>query len=501
MSEKIIRMSNIVKSYGLNEVLHGVDFSLEKGSIHALIGENGTGKSTLMNILAGLVPGNSGTVEINGTEHHLKHSYIPVSKDIGFIHQELALVNDLNIFENVFLGREIKNGVKLNKKEMARKTKEILGSMDIDLDPYTMVRDLNASYKQVVEIARALLQEATVIIMDEPTTALTNVEIEQVFRLMRTLRDKGVSFIFISHKLNEVMQICDSYTIMRDGVVVCTGKVTEEVNEAYMARHMIGNDLNYDDIYTERESKEEILCTEHLSREREFNDVNISIKKGEIVGITGLLGDGRYEVANTLIGNNRTYEGKVFIHGKEMRMNSIQKALKNRISYLPRNRKENGIIPDMSIEENMTLSIMKLMRRAGCFLDHGRSRTVSKSYVDKFNIKIKNLEDNITSLSGGNQQKVILARSLSSEPELVVLDNPTQGVDVGAKLEIYKLIHQLAKEGVSFLVLSGEAQEALYLCDRIYVMFHGDVRAELDRDEATEEKIMIAATGGKVERG
>lgn len=500
MSEKIISMKNIVKSYGVNEVLHGVDFAVETGSIHALLGENGTGKSTLMNILAGLIPGNSGTVEINGREYNLKNSCVPVPKDVGFIHQELALVNDLNVFENIYLGRELKQGVKLSKKEMARKAGEILDSMEIVMDPYTMVRDLNASYKQVVEIARALLQDAKVIIMDEPTTALTNIEIEQVFKLMRTLRSRGVSFIFISHKLNEVVEICDSYTIMRDGVVVDSGRITENVTDAYMARQMIGKDLNYDFVYVKRDTEDEILRTEHLKRDGEFNDVNIRVRKGEIIGITGLLGDGRFEVANTLIGNNKQYGGKIYIHGREVQMDSIRKAMKEHISYLPRNRKENGIIPDMDIEENITVPIMRRMRKAGAFIDHRQSKQISNEYVKKLNIKVGKIEDNITSLSGGNQQKAILARVLSSNPELVILDNPTQGVDVGAKLEIYRLILELAKEGVSFLVFSGEAQEVLCLCDRIYVMFHGDVKVELNRDEASEEKIMIAATGGKAER-
>lgn len=500
MSEKVIQMTGMRKSFGMNEVLHGVDFTLEKGSIHALLGENGTGKSTLMNILAGVIPGNAGTVEIHEKQYSLDHSSVPVSKEIGFIHQELSLVNDLNIFENLYLGRELKNGVRLRKKEMAEKTQEILASMDVTLSPYTMVRDLNASYKQVIEIARALLQEAEVIIMDEPTTALTNVEIERVFKLMRTLKKKGVSFIFISHKLNEVTEICDAYTIMRDGIVVSTGKVSEKVTEDFMARQMVGKTLNYDDLYLKRELKEEILRTEHLERSREFRDVNIHVRRGEIVGITGLLGDGRYEVANTIFGNHTPYDGKIYIHGQEVQMNRIQDALKRHISYLPRDRKENGIVKDMNIEENLTLSVMKDLKKAGIFLDHAKSREIVEEYVRKINIKLEKIEDNITSLSGGNQQKVILARTLSSNPELIILDNPTQGVDVGAKLEIYKLIQTLAAEGMSFLVLSGEAQEVLFLCDRIYVMFHGDVKAELDRKEASEEMIMIAATGGEVKR-
>lgn len=498
MGENIIEMQHIVKSYGSNEVLHGVDFSLKKGSIHALLGENGTGKSTLMNVLAGVIPGNAGTVSVNGKNYTLSNSYIPVSEDIAFIHQELALINDLNVFENMFLGKELKNGIKLNKKEMARRTKDLLDTMNISLSPYAMVRDLNASYKQIVEIARALMFQAKVIIMDEPTTALTNVEIEHVFQLMSDLKKKGISFIFISHKLNEVTKICDSYTIMRDGVVVDTGDMTADVTEEYMAKQMVGRTLDYSDLYKERKIGEEILRTEHLSKDRAFNDVNISVRKGEIIGITGLLGDGRYEVANTIYGNNAGYDGKIYIRGREVPLKTIQKARSQGISYLPRNRKENGILKDLDIRENLTVSIQGRLRRAGLFIDHKKEEQVVNEYTRQLNIKRGSMKENIRSLSGGNQQKVILARSLSSDPGLVILDNPTQGVDVGAKLEIYHIIYDLAERGVSFLVLSGEAQEVLKLCDRIYVMFHGEVRKELLRNEADEEKIMIAATGGKV---
>jgi ribose transport system ATP-binding protein len=370
--------------------------------------------------------------------------------------------------------------------------------MNINLSPYAMVRDLNASYKQIVEIARALMFQAKVIIMDEPTTALTNVEIEHVFRLMKDLREKGISFIFISHKLNEVTQICDSYTIMRDGVVVDSGMVTPDVTEEYLARQMVGRTLNYDDLYKKRDIGEEILRTEHLTKEREYEDVNISVKKGEIIGITGLLGDGRYEVANSIYGNNSGYSGKIFIHGRETKMSTIQKSRHEKISYLPRNRKENGIIKDLDIRENITISILGQLRKAGIFIHHRKEAEIVEQYIEELNIRLGNMKDNIRSLSGGNQQKVILARTLSSNPELIILDNPTQGVDVGAKLEIYRIIYKLAEKGVSFLVLSGEAQEVLRLCDRIYVMYHGEVRTELNRDEADEEKIMIAATGGKV---
>ena len=498
MGEHIIEMTAIRKSYGVNEVLHGVDFHLKQGDIHALLGENGTGKSTLMNVLAGVIPGNEGTVVINGKQTELNNSFVPASSDIGFIHQELALVNHLNVFENMFIGKEEKHGIKLNKKAMAARAKEILNTMDVDLDPNTLVGELNASYKQVVEIARALMMEAKVIIMDEPTTALTNVEIENVFALMRRLKEKGVSFIFISHKLNEVIEICDSYTVMRDGVVESTGPVTSEITEDVLAKYMVGKELTYDDIYRKRDIGEEFLRLKGLSKEQEYKDINLHVNRGEIVGITGLLGDGRYELMSSVYGYNDGYEGEISINGQVCHMNTIQKALTHNISYLPRNRKENGIIPDFSIRENLIISIMKRLRKMRWIIDRRKQRDTVNEYINKLNIKLGEMEDNINSLSGGNQQKVILARALSSDPNMVILDNPTQGVDVGAKLEIYRIIQTLAANGVSFVVLTSEAQEVLMLCDRIYVMFHGEIRREFDRRDATEEKIMIAATGGKV---
>ena len=498
MSEYAVQMKEIHKAYGTNEVLHGVDFSLEKGSIHALLGENGTGKTTLMNILAGVIPGNSGQVFIDGKQTELKNSILPMNSEIAFIHQELALINDMNVFENMFLGNEIHHGLWTDKKAMYAKAKETLDFMEIDLDPDTMLSELNASYKQIIEIAKALMKNAKVIIMDEPTTALTNVEIQHVFQIMRRLRDQGVSLVFISHKLNEVIEICDAYTVMRDGLVIKTDKVTPELTENEIAKLMVGKELKYDDLYIKRSFDEEILRTEHLSREREFEDISIHVSKGEIVGITGLLGDGRMELMNTVFGVNKDYKGKIFVHGKEQKMTSIRKASEKGISLLPRNRKENAIIKDLSVAENLNISQLGRDRKI-CFINKKKSAETVAEYVKKLNIKVNHTKDLITSLSGGNQQKVILARVLNNHPEVIILDNPTQGVDVGAKLEIYGIIMKLAEQGVSFVVLTSEAQEVLMLCDRIYVMFHGQMRHEFSREQATEEKIMIAATGGKVE--
>ncbi|WP_334104708.1 sugar ABC transporter ATP-binding protein [Muricomes intestini] len=497
MNDYIIQMEGIEKSYGRNQVLHGVDFNLKRGSIHALLGENGTGKTTLMNILAGVIPGDGGKVTIEETVGEVGGAALAMDSRIAFIHQELALINDLNIFENLFLGTELKKSGRLDKKEMYKKAKDILNTMEIDLNPSTLVCDLDASYKQTIEIARALMKEAKVIIMDEPTTALTNIEIEHMFHIMKRLQAKGVSFVFISHKLNEVVEICDSYTVMRDGCVVGCGNVTDEVTEESLACLMVGKCLQYDDLYQVRDTGTEVLRTEKLTRKGEFKAIDLCVNKGEIIGITGLLGDGRCEVMRTVYGCSREYEGKIYVNGKETVMNSIQKAHSNKISYLPRDRKENGIIKDLSVGQNTTISIIDKLKKF-IFTDHKKAQTIVDEYVGKLNIKVSDTQNLITSLSGGNQQKVILARALSSDPELVILDNPTQGVDVGAKLEIYSIIMELAKQGVSFVVLSSEAQEVLMLCDRIYVMYHGEIRHEFKRGEANEENIMIAATGGKI---
>jgi ribose transport system ATP-binding protein len=490
-------MKGIEKSFSTNKVLHGVDFSLRKESIHALLGENGTGKTTLMNILGGVFPADAGNIEIDGNPVNMTDTSVAKRLGICFIHQELTLINDLKVYENLFLGEEVKRGLLLDKKTMCAKSKEILERMGISLDPKSDVRYLNASYKQVVEIARELMREARIVIMDEPTASLTDVEIDHVFSIMRSLRDQGISFIFISHKLNEVVEICDSYTVMRDGRIVAGGEVDNTITEHILARHMVGRELSYDDLYQARDSGNVMLDVRHLGREREYSNISFTIKKGEVVGFTGLLGDGHNELFESIIGSNYPYKGEIRVKGKPVKMTTCEQAHRLGISYVPRNRKENGIIKDLNISSNMSLSILERLRN-WFFVSDKKEAEFTDKYVNELQIKAYNLNNLITSLSGGNQQKIVLAKALGSNPDLIVMDNPTQGVDVGAKLEIYNIIMRLAKQGVSFVVLSSEAQEILMLCDRCYVMFAGQIRAEFDRSHANEEKIMLVATGGDV---
>ena len=492
-----IEMKSIKKSFGANYVLKEVDFTLEYGSIHALLGENGAGKSTLMNILGNVVHKDEGRVFIDEKEIDYSRDAKIIVNKIGFIHQELSLVNDLNIFENLFLGNEIKKGFLLDKKTMAKKSGEVLTRMGVGVNPYTLVRDLNPSYKQVTEIARALLKEAKVIIMDEPTASLTDVEIEGLFTVMRTLRDQGFAIIFISHKLNEVIKICDSFTILRDGEVVATGKVEESTTERDLSTHMVGREVITNDIYRKREIGDTILEIKNLSREREFKDINMYLRKGEILGVTGLLGDGRTELFASVYGANTPYAGEVLMNGKSVKMNSTNTAKKNKIGYVPKNRKENGIIPDLSIKENLILSIMDEISTVS-FISRRKQNELTNQYVEKLDIRVTDTANKITSLSGGNQQKVVLSKALCTDPMVLILDNPTQGVDVGAKMDLYRQIINLSEQGYSFIVLSDEVPELQRTCDRVYVMFQGEIRHEFTHDELDEENIMLIATGGRL---
>jgi len=493
-----VEMKGIKKSFGANYVLKEVDFSVEEGSIHALLGENGAGKSTLMNILGDVIPRDDGEIFIYDKEITATGGSKLIRENVAFIHQELSLVNDLNIFENLYLGKELKKGFLLDKKTMCQRTKEVLDRMGVDIDPYTLVSELNPSYKQISEIARALLTDAKIIIMDEPTSSLTDVETELIFEVMKSLRSQGISIIFISHKLNEVISICDSYTILRNGEVVAVGKVEEGVNEKSLSTHMVGEEVRTDDIYQSREVGEVILELEGLSREREFKSVNLNLRKGEILGVTGLLGDGRTELFASVCGANYPYEGKILVNGKEKKMKSTYDAMRSRIAYVPKNRKENGIIKDLNIKENLVLSIMNKLSMAG-ILKPKKVEEVTEKYVEKLDIKVESTQNLITSLSGGNQQKVVISKALCQDPQVLILDNPTQGVDIGAKMEIYRQIVALAAQGYSFVMLTNEVPELQRTCDRAYVMFEGEIKQEFSRDKMTEENIMFIATGGQME--
>ena len=484
-----LSMRGIYKSFGANDVLKSVDFHLNEGEICALLGENGAGKSTLMNILGGVLQPDQGTIALDGAPVQFHTPSQSLDAGIAFIHQELNLINDLPVYENMFIGREIKkkSGL-LDHKAMIARTRELFESMSLNIDPLAMVSALDASYKQIVEISRALMMKASIIIMDE-----TDPEIERVFQMLRTLRQQKVGVVFISHKLREVMQICDRYTVLRDGAVVAEGLVRDTSVEN-LARDMVGHEVRTQARTRNAQLGVEVLRLESLTLEPYYRNVSLSIRAGEVLGVTGLLGDGRSELFRTVFGDMGHYGGRILVEGKPVVIHSTPQALALGIGYLPRNRKENGIIKDMDILENGSIVIWRQLARCG-LIDRRAELAAFDKQRQGLKIKMENPADPIGSLSGGNQQKVVLAKWLSAHPKLLILDNPTQGVDVGAKEEIYDIILRLADAGVAVAVLSNEAQEIIRVCDRALVMYHGDVRAQVSGDTMNEQEMMRLATG------
>ena len=491
-------MKGICKAFGANVVLKGVDFSLAGGEICALLGENGAGKSTLMNILGGVLAPDGGEIFIDGERKCFAKPADSLGAGIAFIHQELNLINDLPVYENMFIGRELrkKSGL-LDLERMRDETTEVFRKMDMQLDPCAMVRDLDASYKQIVEIARAVMTNARIIIMDEPTTSLTDPEIERVFGMMHTLCEQGVGIVFISHKLREVMELCSRYTVLRDGEMVAEGCVAD-VTTKDLARFMVGHDVRTDSLQRERTLSKSVMRAEGLSDHSHFHDVSFEVRAGEVLGVTGLLGDGRSDLFLSIFGAGSDYTGQLYLEDKPVKLRDTTQALGHGIAYLPRNRKENGIIKDMDILENGSIVVWPLISKCG-FIDRARQDELFDAQVRNLHIKMGKKTDVITSLSGGNQQKVVLSKWLSSNPRVLILDNPTQGVDVGAKEEIYDIIMRLADEGTAIVVLSSEAQEIIRVCDRTIVMYHGRVMGEIAGDQMNEQDIMCLATGSTID--
>lgn len=489
-----LSVRGICKSFGAGNVLDGVDFDVRSGEICALLGENGAGKSTLMNIISGVISADSGKITIDGKDVSFRSPADSQKAGIGFIHQELNIVNDLTVYENMFLSGFPKKGMFLDQKQMISRTEEIFEKLGIDIDPCAMAGDLDASYKQMVEISRVLLQDASLIIMDEPTSSLSSAEIERVFAVMKTLRENGIAIIFISHKLNEVSHICDRYSVLRNGINVKSGFV-KDVTAAEIASYMVGHEVKTSSHTATGSKGEEIFRIKNLSDGSSFENISLSLHKGEVLGVTGLLGDGRSELFETVFGiHGDKYTGKIYLNNKAIHPSSPNEALDLGLAYLPRNRKENAIIPDMSILDNGTVVTMKKYKKLG-FLDKPKQIEVFEEQKENLRIKMADREKLVTTISGGNQQKVILAKWLISNPKVLILDNPTQGVDVGAKEEIYSIITSLAESGIGVIVLSSEAQEIIRICDRSLVMFHGNAVGEVEGEDMNEKNMMFLATG------
>ena len=492
-----IEMRGIDKSFGGNEVLKNAGFLLEGGEIHALMGENGAGKSTLMKILTGVYTKDAGTVIVDGQEVCYKNPQEAEKAGIVFIHQELNVLFDLTVEENMFLGKEIHNrfGV-CDKKAMRTQVKQILDKFGVNIAPGEVMSNLSVGQQQMIEIAKALMVDAKVIIMDEPTAALTQSETEVLFKVVKSLREKGVSIVYISHRMEEIFELCDRITILRDGSYIAT-KAIKDTDMNDVVKMMIGREIG--ERYPQRDCKigDVMLDVQNLACPGVFEKVSFQVRAGEVLGVSGLMGAGRTEIMQAIFGNMPHVTGKIIIDGAEIQNKSPQKAMKNGIGFITEDRKVEGLMLEESIMKNISMANLGRISRHGV-LDKKAEQNLVKRGIEELHIKCFGPQHECDNLSGGNQQKVVFAKWIYTEPKVLILDEPTRGVDIGAKKEIYNIINDLAAKGVAIIMVSSELPEVLGMSDRIMVVREGMVRGVLDKKEADQENIMILATGGNI---
>jgi len=505
MNTPILEMKNITKEFPGVKALSNVSFSVTEGEIHCLVGENGAGKSTLMKVLSGVYPYGSYTGDILFGGETQKFFGISDSEKAGIaiIYQELALVPEMTVYENIFLGNEIKKGVVIDWNETIKRAGEALNKVRLNVNPEIKVKDLGVGKQQLIEIAKALSKEVKLLILDEPTAALNEDDSQNLLELLRDLRKHGVTSILISHKLKEVIAVADSVTVLRDGQTICTLNAHKgEVSEGALIKNMVGREIN--NIYPKREKREigEVVLdvrnwtAYHPALGRTIlKDVNFNVRRGEIVGIAGLMGSGRTEFALSIFGNPVGYrvQGEVYVKGQQKQFHHPQDAINAGVAYVTEDRKGNGLILIQDVKENITLANLKEIAKR-LVVDGNMEVKVANEFKTSLNIKTPTVEQKVGKLSGGNQQKVSVAKWLFVKPDLLILDEPTRGIDVGAKFEIYTIMNQLVDQGMSIIMISSELPEVLGMSDRVYIVSAGRITGELPIEEATQEKIMQMAT-------
>ncbi len=489
--EQILLMENISKSFGGVHALEQVNFDLNFGEVHALVGENGAGKSTLIKILGGIIPRNSGRIVFDGQEVEYHRPIDALEAGIAIIHQELSLMPQLNVMENMYMGRMKSHLGVLNWRELRRQTLKSLSLINLDVDPNAIVRDLTISQRQMIEIARALAVNAKLIVMDEPNSSLSESESEVLFEVIESLKERGIAIIYVSHKIEEVLRISDRISVLRDGQYVGT-IAKAEADEEKVINMMVGRELDRSVKSVYENIGEKILEVHNLTG-RGFRNVSYDVRKGEIVAFSGLVGAGRSEVNRAVFGADKFEEGKIIFDGKTVRFKSPAHAIKSGIAMVPEDRKVLSLFMSMKIIKNMSMAELPHMTKA--VISERKERALVDNYVEKLDIRLASIDDPVSSLSGGNQQKTVLGRWLATDPKLLILDEPTHGVDIGAKSEIYELMRRLANEGMAIILISSELPEVLALANRIVIMHEGRVTGIMDRDDATEETVMAYATG------
>ncbi|MFD1396303.1 sugar ABC transporter ATP-binding protein [Kroppenstedtia eburnea] len=498
MTKPLLEMTQIQKSFSGVQVLTDAGFSLDRGEVHALMGENGAGKSTLMKILGGIYRKDGGRVMVSGVERDISNPREATGLGIAMIHQELNLIPHLSVMENLFLGREFVFGrtgwIRWNR--MKAEAKKWLEQLEMDLDPSVQTGDLSVGQQQMVEIAKALSLEAKILVLDEPTAALTNREIESLFNVIRSLKKQGVGMIYISHRMEEIFEICDRITVMRDGETVGT-RISSETDMNELVRMMVGREIKNRYPRNPVPPGEERLSVEGLTRKGEVKDVTFSIRQGEIVGLAGLMGAGRTETADLLFGIRKPDGGTIRIDGQEVRIRRPEDAIRHGIAYVTEDRKQEGLVLPLSVRENLSLPNLPSLSSWGVIHWQKEARLTEET-VKTLSVKTSGPEQEIRTLSGGNQQKVVIGKWLATSPRVLILDEPTRGVDIGAKEEIYRLMDRLAREGLAILLISSDLPEVLGMSDRVLVMHEGRVTGRFEKGEATQENVMRAASGGEV---
>lgn len=492
-----IEMRGIDKSFGSNQVLKQAGFTLESGEVHALMGENGAGKSTLMKILTGVYTKDAGTVLVDGTEVNYKNPQEAEKAGIVFIYQELNVMFDLTVEENLFMGKEIhgKFGI-CDKKAMQKKAQVALNTLGVNISPKTVMSELSVGQQQMVEICKALMADAKVIIMDEPTAALTQSETVALFKVIESLRKKGVSMVYISHRMEEIFELCDRITVLRDGSYIGVKNIPE-TNMNEIVKMMIGREIG--ERYPSRDVKigKEVLKVKGLTRKGTFHDVSFSVRAGEVLGVSGLMGAGRTEIMQAIFGNLSYESGTIEIDGKEVKISNPRQAMEHGIGFITEDRKTEGLMLDKSIRENISLCNLGRISKFFVVSKEAEKDMVGEA-IKELHIKCFGPFHECNNLSGGNQQKVVLAKWILTNPKILILDEPTRGVDIGAKKEIYSIINKLAAQGVAIIMVSSELPEVLGMSDNIMVVREGEVRGIISYEEANQERVMTLATGGTI---
>jgi ribose transport system ATP-binding protein len=486
-------MQNISKSYPGVLALDSVDLEIHPGEVHCLIGENGAGKSTLIKILSGAIGKDSGNIFINGNSVDISSPLNSQKLGIGIIYQDFKLIPELSISDNIFLGNEILNerSFILNKNKMKLLAQEALHQLGEQYDVNTPVYKLSVAARQLVEISKTINKEVKILAMDEPTASLTDSEIKNLFKIIKKLKNDGVGIIYISHRIEEIFEIGDRVTVLRDGKKIITEEI-KKVNRDTLIKYMVGRQIAEDFPRNTEKRKKEILKLENVRTEK-LRNINLSLYEGEVLGLAGLVGSGRTELARIIFGADRITSGNIYLDNNKINLKSPKDAIDHGIALLTEDRNLFGLFPELSVRENISISNLKTLLK-GIFVDKRKEILDSKSFIEKLNIKTPSTETNVENLSGGNRQKVVLARWLYTNSKIVIFDEPTAGIDIGVKYEIYNLIKQLVKDGIGVIVISSELQELIGISNRIAVMCEGEVTGILDESEINQEKILHLAT-------